>query len=124
MTARRLFLAVLSALALLVLAVLANTYRKGTRQLDVQPIMQATVDDTAAAQRLAGAVRLRTISYDDRPDGAANEFLRFHAYLQGAFPRTHQTLRREVVGGYSLLYTWQGSDPAAKAIMATVDGIR
>ncbi|WP_066342500.1 M20 family peptidase [Azohydromonas lata] len=117
MTARKLLLAVLSALALLVLAVLANTYRKGSRQLDVEPLAHVKVDGMAAAQRLAGAVRLRTISYDDQPDGAAEEFLKFHAYLQAAFPRTHQTLRREVVGGYSLLYTWQGSDPGAKPIM-------
>ncbi|NML16930.1 M20 family peptidase [Azohydromonas caseinilytica] len=117
MTARRLLLAVLSALALLVLVVLANTYRKGTRQLDVHPVTHARVDGVAAAQRLAGAVRLRTISHDDARESSAAEFTKLHAYLRAAFPLTHRTLKREIVGGYSLLYTWQGTDPGAKAIM-------
>ena len=114
---KRVFFAVLSLLLLLVVAVLANTSRKTSKQLEVTPIPHIKVDIPAAAERLAAAVRLRTVSHDDKPDSAAAEFLKLHALLEQAFPLTHRTLQREVVAGYSLLYTWPGSDPSAKAIM-------
>jgi carboxypeptidase PM20D1 len=109
-------------LALLVVAVLAgvlaaNTWRKGSRQLAVAPVKHVRVDQDAAAQRLAGAVRIRTISYDDRPDASAAEFVKLRTYLEHSFPRIHRSLKREIVGGHSLLYTWPGSDPAAKPMM-------
>jgi carboxypeptidase PM20D1 len=114
---RKIVIAVAAAVMLLALGLVANTARKGSRQLDVAPVAHVSIDRHAAADRLAGAVRLRTITYDDRPDASALEFLKLHAYLQQHYPLAHKALRRETVGGYSLLYTWPGSDPAAKAIM-------
>ncbi len=53
----------LLALLLALAAVLGvNTLRKGSRQLDVAPLPVLPVDEAGAAQRLAEAVRLRTIS--------------------------------------------------------------
>ena len=40
-----------------------------------------------------------------------------HSFLEEAFPRAHQTLRREVVGELSLLYTWEGTNPSEKPIL-------
>ncbi len=40
-----------------------------------------------------------------------------HAYLEGAFPRVHAALSKEVVGELSLLYTWQGRETAEKPIL-------
>jgi len=114
---RRSILCVVLALAALAAFLAANTLRKQTRQLSVPPIAHVQVDADAAAHRLAGAVRLRTISHDERPEASAQEFIRLRTYLEQAFPRTHRALRREVVGGHSLLYTWPGTDAAAKPIM-------
>ncbi|MGF6690349.1 hypothetical protein M2318_000393 [Metapseudomonas resinovorans] len=36
---------------------------------------------------------------------AAPEFLKLHKHLQQVFPLVHRTLKRELVGGYSLLCT-------------------
>lgn len=110
-------LAALTVTALLLLVLLANTYRKPSRQIEVQAVPHVEVDAGAAAERLAAAVRLRTVTYDDRPDASASEFLKLHAHLQQAFPLAHKAMRREIVGGYSLLYTWPGTDPNAKPIM-------
>ncbi|HXY31093.1 MAG TPA: M20 family peptidase [Gemmatimonadaceae bacterium] len=74
------------------------------------------IDDSAAAARLARALRFRTISYLDSGVNAA-EMLGLHAYLDSAFPRVHAALKREVVGGYSLLYTWRGSDTSAPPLI-------
>jgi carboxypeptidase PM20D1 len=113
---KRVLLVLLAAILLLAAAVAANTWRQGSRQLQVPPAPPLALDDRAVAEKLAGAVRLRTVSSLDDPDANADEFRKLHAYLQQRFPRLHATLRRELVGGLSLLYTWQGSDPTAKPI--------
>jgi len=108
----------LLGLVLMLLAVLAvNTLRQGSRQLDVPPVPVLAVDAAGVAQRLAEAVRARTVS--SRTDAALNadQFLRLHAMLQARYPQAHAVLRREVVGDLSLLYTWQGSDPAAQPML-------
>jgi carboxypeptidase PM20D1 len=43
--------------------------------------------------------------------------LQVRVQLQQSFPRAHQVMQREVVGDYSLLYTWKGRDPTAKGVM-------
>jgi carboxypeptidase PM20D1 len=114
---RKVGLGFLLAIAVLIAAVALNTFRQGSRQLDVAPVMPVAVNTTAAAQRLTGAVRLRTISYRDQPDANAEEFLKLHDHLTKHYPTVHTVLKREVVGGRSLLYTWQGSEAAARPIM-------
>ncbi len=106
------------ALLLGLVAVLAiNTLRKSSRQLDVSPVPVLAVDDAGAAQRLGEAVRLRTISSRDDPNLSADEFKKLHILLQAKFPKTHATLKREVVGELSLLYTWPGSNPDLKPML-------
>lgn len=114
---RRSILFVAIAIATLAVVLAANTWRKSGRQLAVAPIQHLQLDRQAAAQRLASAVRMRTVSHDGRPDASAQEFVKLRALLEQAFPRAHQALQREVIGGHSLLYTWRGIDPAAKGIM-------
>jgi len=101
---------------LLVAVLLLNTYRHGSRQINVSPFRPVAIDAGAAAERLGGAVRIRTISYDDKP-AAAEEFRKLHAYLEQHYPRAHAVLKREVVADLSLLYTWGGTDAAAKPIV-------
>jgi len=98
-------------------AVALNTWRKGSRQLEVAPLAPLAVDEAAAAGRLAQAVRLKTISSATDADLSRDQFLALHALLEKEFPRVHATLQREVVNGLSLLYTWQGQDPKAKAVL-------
>lgn len=104
-------------LTVLVAAIVINTVRHGSRQLDVTPVQPLALDVTAAAERLAGAVRLPTISYPDRPDANAEHFIALHAHLARSYPKVHAALQREIVGGRSLLFTWQGSQPEARPIM-------
>ena len=101
---------------LLAAAVAVNTLRQGSRQLQVPPAPPLAVDADAVADKLAGAIRFRTESSQADPQANAEEFRKLHAYLAQRFPRLHATLQREVVGGLSLLYTWRGTDPAARPI--------
>lgn len=72
--------------------------------------------DPMTLGRLAGAVRIPTISHEGgRYDTAA--FASLAAYLAQSFPRTHSTLTRETVAGHSLLYRWPGRDREAGPIL-------
>ncbi len=70
------------------------------------------VDVPTAAERLAGAVRIPTLTGSD---GGA--FRALHAYLQETFPRVHAALPRTIIADRSLLYTWQGTDPTIPPIL-------
>jgi hypothetical protein len=101
-----------------------NTWRQGSRQLDVPPLRQVAVDDKARrpsawARRCAS----QTISSRDRPGAQRRPVPRCTRCLQQRYPKAHATLKRELVGDLSLLYTWPGSDPKARpiALMAHQD---
>ena len=108
---------VLGLVLVLVAAVAINTLRHGSRQLDVAPAPPLAVDERAVAEKLSGAIRFKTVSSATDAQQNADEFRKLHAYLEQRFPKVHATLKREVVGGLSLLYTWQGTDSKALPIM-------
>ena len=114
---KRALIGLLALVALLVLAVAANTWRQGSRQIDVPPLAPIAVDEKAAGESLAAAVRAKTISSATDATLNADQFEALHAHLLARYPKLHAALKREVVAGLSLLYTWPGSDPAAKPIL-------
>ncbi len=114
---KRLLVGLLALVALLVLAVAVNTWRQGSRQVDVPPLAPIAVDEKAAAESLAAAVRAKTVSSATDAALNADQFEVLHAHLQARYPKLHGALKREVVAGLSLLYTWPGSDPAVQPIL-------
>jgi len=113
---KRISLLLLALLVLLAAIVGINTLRHGSRQLQVPPAPPLAVDTLGVADKLAGAIRFQTLSSLADPNLNAEEFRKLHAFLEQRFPRVHATLKREMVGGLSLLYTWPGSDPRALPI--------
>jgi carboxypeptidase PM20D1 len=93
--------------------------RTATHRTPPSPVVavRAVVVPEGAAQRLAGSLRIRTISHETPADFDEQAFRAMHAYLQTSFPRVHAELRRETVANHSLLYTWQGSDPSLRPIL-------
>jgi carboxypeptidase PM20D1 len=83
----------------------------------VVPLADAVTIPSGAAERLASAIRIPTISAEDEAAFSTAAFADLHGYLQTAFPRVHSHLQRERVASNSLLYTWPGSDPTLKAIL-------
>src|SRR5512134_1626931 len=113
---RTFFLLLAAALVLFVGFTVAVTARYESAPPPVQPAPEVAIP-SGASERLAGSLRIRTISSDDPAAFDADAFGTLHAYLHSAFPRVHTQLRRETVQTYSLLYTWQGSDPSLKPIL-------
>lgn len=73
---------------------------------------------TIAIERLSGAVKLPTQSFDDMgevgKDPRWDIFYSFADYLSKAFPLVHGSLQLEKVNTHALLYTWPGTDPTLK----------
>jgi carboxypeptidase PM20D1 len=74
------------------------------------PANVADLDKNKMAQRLARAVGFRTIAHEDMSPSDQEAFLDFQKFLERAFPKVHAELKKEIVGDYSLLFTWQGKD--------------
>ena len=70
-----------------------------------------------AAENLSRALQFQTISFQDPSEVDAKEFKAFHDFLEKTYPLIHRDLTREVVNGLGLVYTWKGTDPAAKPII-------
>ncbi|WP_028603124.1 M20 family peptidase [Ottowia thiooxydans] len=104
-------------IAALVVAVAVNTWRQGSRQVSVPPAPALTIDTDAAAGRLAVAIKFKTISSLEDSNLNADQFTALHAHLQASYPRAHAALKRELVGGLTLLYTWPGTDPSAPPVL-------
>lgn len=91
----------------------------GSMQPEASSIERLPVDPQKAAERLAEAVRISTVSYEDPDKIDKAAFLRLHALLEKFYPKVHERLQRQVVNDLSLLYTWPGSDPGLPAAMLT-----
>ncbi|MET4075503.1 M20 family peptidase [Hymenobacter sp. UYCo722] len=114
----RFFLRLLGLGILLLLVVLAvNTLRLPSYQLTgVAPAPAVPLADSALA-RLAGAVRIPTISTTDYAQTDTAQFGRFGRYLRQAFPKVFAQLKLEKFNNYGLLFTWAGTNPALKPVL-------
>ena len=89
-----------------------------SRQIERPTVRDAThLDAEQAAERLAQAIQYRTISHEESDHVEAQELVRLHVFLEHSYPRVHSSLSKEVVGDYSLLYTWKGTRTDVKPIL-------
>ena len=102
-------------IVLLVTLMVARSRWIESKQVPVKAIQLPEVNKEKAVARISGALKIPTLSAKGafRPE----VFLDLHRYLEEQFPLVHSRLQREVVGGFSLLYHWSGSDPAAQPIL-------
>ncbi|MDL5048557.1 M20 family peptidase [Oscillatoria amoena NRMC-F 0135] len=107
-------------LLLIILAVtgmvLFNTFRFQSRQQAVESIPAPELTETAL-QHFQQALSYKTISYGDPSQFDSAQFIGFREFLESTYPRTHETLSREIIEGYSLLYTWKGKNPDLKPVV-------
>ena len=112
---RRLFLTLL----LLVLLVFAgiftvNTIQFSSLQIAVEPVEPAKISYDAI-ERLAAAVRIPTISYEDGLDTAA--FLRFDTFLRKNYPLVDSLLERDSTRSFSHVLKWSGENARLSPIL-------
>jgi carboxypeptidase PM20D1 len=88
-----------------------------SRQVTAEPAAPFSVDADAAAGRLAGALRLKTVAASEGQPAEAAAFDALHEYLRVQFPHVHGALKREPVGPHSVLYTWPGTDSRLRPVL-------
>lgn len=81
-----------------------------------------TVDPARAAQHLSEAVRFETISHQRGADDAAAArsaaaFTGFRDWMDATYPSFKEATTREIVGGHTLFYTWEGSDSSLDPVL-------
>jgi carboxypeptidase PM20D1 len=114
---KKILLVLTLCVVLLASVLLINTLRFRSKQIQIESIQPVRVDEGSVAPRLAQAIRFQTISYQDAGQMKGEGFLALHKYLEQTFPKVHSTLTKELVGDYSLLYTWKGRDEKLKPIL-------
>ena len=70
-----------------------------------------------APQRLARALRFRTVTKRDPSALDSAAYQNLYRYLETAFPAVHRTLDTAHVHDLSRLYTWEGRDPSAAPVV-------
>jgi carboxypeptidase PM20D1 len=104
------FVGIFAVVLLLGVVSLERSLTFHSRQPQVTAAASEPLDTAALAARLAGALRFKTVSYQDSSQFEAREFDGLQRYLRESFPKLHAALKLEKVNGYGLLYEWTGTD--------------
>src|SRR2546428_13658095 len=85
--------ALLVVVVILAVIVLERTFTFHSRQPQTAPVAVEPLDTAALAQRLAGALRFKTISYQDSSQFDAREFDGLQADLRTTFPKPQSPVK-------------------------------
>lgn len=110
---RKLAALLILSLGALITALLVKTALWGSVQIHPEPVAAPAIQQEAAARRLGQAIALKTIADPDPEKTDLAPFQELHRHLETSFPRVHAGLKREVIHGGSLLFTWEGQDKQA-----------
>ena len=77
------------------------------------------VDEAAIAQHLSEAVRFRTVSHQNIEEFEPQEFTGFIGWVERTYPEVQQSMQRVMLGDYTMLYRWPGSDATLQPILLT-----
>ncbi len=92
----------------------AAVYRPKKKPLCERPA--ETVNEDRMIANVSNAIQYRTISNADETKTDWDEFDRFHAFLDQAYPLIAQKLEKEVIGHANLIYRWKGTKPGLDPI--------
>lgn len=98
-----------AAVVLLLAILLIRTFTSGNEQSDGEAF-DFRPDSERVTRLMSESVRFKTISFGRDKPTSAKALLAYHRYLKQQFPLVHKNLKREAIGDYSLLYTWQGAE--------------
>jgi len=104
---RRILVFLLFVVLALISVILIRTFIFPSRQLQLAAKASPMVSPEAL-DHFVNSISFKTISYADSSKFDSAEFIGFRNYLAETYPLVHAHLNREIVKGYSLLFTWQG----------------
>ena len=68
-------------------------------------------DPQTLAEHLSSVIQIETISHEDPKKDKKENLKKMQEQLASLYPLVHKNLTKEVVDGFSLIYTWKGSNP-------------
>ncbi len=86
------------------------------KKVDLGERTQEDVNEERMIANVSKAIQFRTVSNADEMKTDWDEFDRFHAFLDEAYPLIAQKLEKEVIGRANLMYRWKGKYPALEPI--------
>ena len=107
------------ALAALVVVVLVRTTQFPIDTPEPEPYPLTNIDGEEVARHIGLAIQMKTINNVDPEKVDSIPFQGLHNLIAMLYPEVEEHLKREVIGNYSLLYTWEGSDPSLDPIALT-----
>ena len=106
-----------AVVGVLVIVIITRSMMFTSMQVTPDPIKDPIKVRDGAVETLSEAVRIKTISSQDKSAVDWKTFDDFHALLARTYPKVHSTLKVEKVSEYSVLYTWQGKDASLAPVM-------
>ena len=109
--------------AVLIFATMAIRAANYGGPLDIEQIDLPTppaIDAASAVNHLSEAVQFKTVTFkqgDPATPEHAQPWLDMHAWLESTYPGVHETLNKELVANYTLMFTWAGSDSSLAPIV-------
>ena len=94
-----------------VIVILVRTFQYPIQTDDPDPIVLAEIDGEEVAKHIGLAIQMKTINDIDTDKVDPLPFQGLHNLISMLYPEVEEYLTREVIGDYSLLYTWQGNNP-------------
>ena len=111
---------VLIAVAALVVSAAGVIFLRTARlkRIRTEPVYPRAADSEVcrrAAENLAELIRFKTVFCEAQ--GKYGEWVRLRDHLVRCYPLSHATMKREVVGRYSLLYHWSSDKPEGDPLL-------
>lgn len=104
-------------LILLIGVVLFRTLTWSRAEPPEVPLQGIEIDAPDAAAHLVTLVQCPTISIEPGAEPPAQVWRDVHHRLEQMYPRVHTLLSRQIIGEYSLLYTWPGTQPDLEPVL-------
>lgn len=107
---------ILGAFVLLIAIMLIRTFMFKPNKLGEVEKSQVKVTSKDVAKHLSGAIQCKTVSRANADETDWAEFDKFRDYLIKTYPKIHETMDRELIFDYSLMYKWSGKDTSKKPL--------
>lgn len=101
----------------IVLVVKTFTYPFTKQSLSNEKTAINVAPSIKAVERLAGGIRIRSVSSIDYEDTNFQPFDQFKLYLEQQYPEIYKTMDTITINKYGMLFHWKGKNPQAKPIL-------
>jgi len=115
---KRLSLVISSVIFLVILFIITRTFMHVPQENPPVEHMDIVIDEMQAARNLAQAIRFKTISHQLENNHKDQPFDDFIKWVMDSYPDINNSLELKRFG-HTMLYKWQGSEPALKPVLFT-----